>query len=980
MAGERGLIIAIDGPASSGKSTTARLLAERLGYLYIDTGAMYRAATLKVLREGIDPHDPEAVSRVIESCEISLESLEGGLRVLLDGEDVSDEIRTPEVTLYASAVSEVPHVREILVDAQRAVGARGGVVLEGRDIGTVVFPHADLKIYLEADLRTRADRRRKELQARGTEATVDEVAEDVRRRDAHDSSRERSPLRQAVDAHFIDTSNLTIEEQVDEVEVLARERMANVQGGPKPMPDDVTETSSPTEDSAAVESSMVASEEELEALEYTEEEYEAMMALYDETLAQIDEGQIVTGVVISIEERDVIVDVGFKSEGAIPIEEFGGPEAVSIDDKVDVYLENIENQDGQIVLSKSKADFMKVWHKIKDAYDTGEVVIGRPSRRIKGGLMVDLMGVSAFLPGSQVALRQVRDFDQFIDRGIRLKIIKINKNRRNIVVSRRMVLEEERAQMRKEVLTNLVKNQIREGTVKNITDFGAFIDLGGVDGLLHITDMSWGRISHPSEIVNIGEVVQVKVLDFNEVKDRISLGLKQLQPYPWRGVVERYPVNAKVMGKVVSITDYGAFVELEEGIEGLVHISEMSWTQHIRHPSKLVNIGDEIEVVVLRVNAEEEKVSLGLKQTEPDPWETLDVRFPVGTKLAGKVRNLTNFGAFVEIEPGIDGLVHISDLSWTKRIRHPSEMLSKSDEIEVVVLSIDREQRRISLGHKQAVPNPWDDLVEQFKPGTETTGTITRLIDKGVIVDLPGDVEGLVPLQHLGREDLTTAQEAFDEGDELPLTVIEFDREGRKIVLSVTEYFKSKDKKEQEAFLKKHEKREITVADHSGAEELAELKEHLEEEQVAEPVEEVVEAEVPAEKFEEKSEEKPEEEPEEKAEQPPEEVAAAEKVEAAEEPPAQLEKEEKEEPEEKEKEAVKAAAKAEKAAKTTKKPKTVKKQTKKTAAAKKTKKKTTKKAGKPAEKTGKTDKPEAKTAEKKAPTAKKRRTKKTTKA
>ncbi|MCK4350513.1 MAG: 30S ribosomal protein S1, partial [Candidatus Krumholzibacteria bacterium] len=461
------------------------------------------------------------------------------------------------------------------------------------------------------------------------------------------------------------------------------------------------------------------------------------------------------------------------------------------------------------------------------------------------GLMVDLMGVSAFLPGSQVALRQVRDFDQFIERPIRLKIIKINKNRRNIVVSRRMVLEEERAQMRKEVLTNLSRNQIREGTVKNITDFGAFIDLGGVDGLLHITDMSWGRVSHPGEVVNISDVVQVKVLDYNDVKDRISLGLKQLQPYPWKGVEERYPVNAKVIGKVVSITDYGAFVELEEGIEGLVHISEMSWTQHVRHPSKLVNIADEIEVVVLRVNPEEEKISLGLKQTEPDPWETLEVRFPVGSKLEGKVRNLTNFGAFVEIESGIDGLVHISDMSWTKRIRHPSEMLSKGDEIGVVVLSIDREQRRISLGHKQALPNPWEDLAEQFKPGTETTGKIARLIDKGVIVDLPSDVEGFVPLQHLGREDLKTAEEAFNEGDELPLTVIEFDREGRKIVLSVTEYFKSKDKKEQKAFLKKHEKREITLADHSGAEDLADLKEHLEsekeesEEEAVEPAEAV---------------------------------------------------------------------------------------------------------------------------------------------
>ncbi len=569
--------------------------------------------------------------------------------------------------------------------------------------------------------------------------------------------------------------------------------------------------------------------EELEAPEYDEEQYSEMMALYDETLAEIDEGQIVSGIVLAIEDREVLVDVGFKSEGSIPVDEFGGPENVTIGEHVDVFLESIENQDGQIVLSKSKADFMKVWHKIKHAYDSSEVVIGRPSKRIKGGLMVDLMGVSAFLPGSQVALRQVRDFDQYINTDIRLRIIKINKNRRNIVISRRMVLEEERARMREEVLQNLQKGQIREGTVKNITDFGAFIDLGGVDGLLHITDMSWGRVSHPSEIVKISDVVQVKVLDFNEAKDRISLGLKQLQPYPWKGVDERYPIGAKVMGKVVSITDYGAFIELEEGIEGLVHISEMSWTQHIRHPSKVVNIGEEIEVVVLRVNPEDEKISLGLKQTEPDPWETLEIRFPVGTKIMGKVRNLTNFGAFVEIEPGIDGLVHISDLSWTRRIRHPSEMLTKNDEIDVVILSIDRDQRRISLGHKQTRANPWDDLAEQYPVGTEVNGKLIRFIDKGVIVDLGDEVEGFVPLPHMGRDDLESAEQAFQEGDDLPLTVIEFDKQGRKIVLSVTEYFKSRDSAEQEAFLKQHEKRETTLSDHAGGEDLADLKKQLEE-------------------------------------------------------------------------------------------------------------------------------------------------------
>ncbi|MFO7769039.1 MAG: 30S ribosomal protein S1 [bacterium] len=632
------------------------------------------------------------------------------------------------------------------------------------------------------------------------------------------------------------------------------------------MADDKTKTAEAAEETVAGVTGDLPSIEELEAPEYSEEEYDEMMALYDETLAEIDEGEIVSGIVLRVEDRDVLVDVGFKSEGSIPVEEFGGMDQVMVGQEVDVFLESIENQDGQIVLSKSKADFMKVWHKIKEAYDSGDVVIGAPSRRIKGGLMVDLMGVSAFLPGSQVALRQVRDFDQYIGKDIRLRIIKINKNRRNIVVSRRMVLEEERARMREEVLENLAKEQVREGVVKNITDFGAFIDLGGVDGLLHITDMSWGRVSHPSEVVNITDVVQIKVLDFNEAKDRISLGLKQLQPYPWEGVEERYPLNAKVQGKVVSITDYGAFVELEEGIEGLVHISEMSWTQHIRHPSKVVNIGDEIEVVVLKVNKEEEKISLGLKQTEPDPWETLEVRYPVGTKLTGKVRNLTNFGAFVEIEPGIDGLVHISDFSWTKRIRHPSEMLNKGDDVEVIILNIDKDQRRISLGHKQTKPNPWDQLSDKYEPGTETEGTIVRLIDKGVIVELPEEVEGFVPLQHLGKEDINSPEEAFDEGDQLPLTVIEFDKSGRKIVLSVTEYFKSHDQAEQDAFLRKHQTRESTIADHEGGGALADLKEKMaevDEETEEEETEEAASEETEEGKAEEETEEAASEEAEE---------------------------------------------------------------------------------------------------------------------
>jgi small subunit ribosomal protein S1 len=460
-------------------------------------------------------------------------------------------------------------------------------------------------------------------------------------------------------------------------------------------------------------------------------------------------------------------------------------------------------------------------------------VEGKLVRRIKGGIVVDLLGVDAFLPGSQIDIRQVKNFDQFIGETFKLKIIKINKTRRNIVVSRRVVLEEERSRLRDTVLTDLEIGQVREGTVKNITDFGAFIDLGGVDGLLHITDMSWGRINHPSELVSIGDRIKVKVLNFEEGKTRISLGMKQLTPYPWEGVEEKYPVGAVVNGKVVSTTDYGAFVELERGVEGLVHISEMSWTQHIRHPSKIVNVGDEIKVKVLSVDKENEKISLGIKQLEPDPWATIDERHPVGNRVKGKVRNLTNFGAFVEIEEGIDGLVHISDMSWTKRIKHPSEVMKKGQVVEVVILDIDKSNRRISLGHKQIFDDPWSTLEQRFAMGMITQGTIIRILDRGVVVALENDIEGFVPAFQLGQ-DVKKPADAFEAGDDLPLKVVEFDKDQRKIVLSVREYFKEKDKAELEEFRAKHQPKPITIGDAFG-DILEEKKEAVAAEPVPEP-------------------------------------------------------------------------------------------------------------------------------------------------
>jgi len=554
-------------------------------------------------------------------------------------------------------------------------------------------------------------------------------------------------------------------------------------------------------------------EEALAALdesEYSETEFNEMMDLYDGTLETIEQGEIVNGNVLSIIDGTVVVDIGFKSEGTIPLFEFGDPPDIDVGDEVEVFLESVEDQEGQVVLSKTKADFMRVWDRIKEAYDSDQIVEGRLVRRIKGGIVVDLFGVDAFLPGSQIDIKQVKNFDQFIGEVFPFRIIKLNKNRRNIVVSRRVVLEEERSRLRKQILGTLEVGQVRQGSVKNITDFGAFVDLGGLDGLLHITDIAWGRVGHPSEVLSIGDDIEVKVLNYDEERERISLGMKQLLPHPWEEVNEKYPVNAKVIGKVVSITDYGAFVELEQGVEGLVHISEMSWTQHIRHPSKLVSISDEVEVMILRVDKDDQKISLGLKQVQPDPWEDLDAKYPSGTPMKGTVRNLTNFGAFVEIEEGIDGLVHISDMSWTKRIRHPSEVVKKGQELDVVVLNIDKERRRISLGHKQTIDNPWAELAVTYAVGNSSIGKVSHILERGVVVDLEGDVEGFVPASQLGIDDLQRPDEYFEEGDEIPLKVVEFDEEQKKIVLSVREHLRDVDQDEIDAFVAAHPKREVT--------------------------------------------------------------------------------------------------------------------------------------------------------------------------
>ncbi|MCG8604440.1 30S ribosomal protein S1, partial [bacterium] len=518
--------------------------------------------------------------------------------------------------------------------------------------------------------------------------------------------------------------------------------------------------------------------------EYSQEEFNQMLDLYDQTMVDFVEGELVVGKILAVNDKEVSVDIGFKSEGVIPIEEFKTPSEINIGDDIEVFLDDVEDSDGQLVLSKRKADFMRQWEKVVKAYENDETLEGVCMRRIRGGIVVDLFGVDAFLPGSQIDVKPIRDFDALIGKTMEFKIVKVNELRKNIVVSHRVLIEEGMKEQRQQILENLEKGQILEGSVKNITDFGVFIDLGGVDGLLHINDLSWGRVSHPSEIVSLDEKIKIQILDFNEEKDRISLGYKQLQPHPWDNIKDKYTEGDVITGKVVNIADYGAFIELEKGVEGLIHISEMSWTQHIKHPSKIVSLGETVEAKILSLDHEGRKISLGLKQLEPDPWEDIEEKYPVNSKQSGIVRNLTNFGAFVELEEGIDGLIHISDLSWTKKIRHPGEVVKKGDEVEIMVLNIDKGNRRISLGFKQIQDNPWDRFAEVYSPQKITKANIVRMIEKGVIVELPDSVDGFVPMSQLQKQGIRRPSDGYKVGDELELMVIEFNKESKKIILS----------------------------------------------------------------------------------------------------------------------------------------------------------------------------------------------------
>lgn len=557
--------------------------------------------------------------------------------------------------------------------------------------------------------------------------------------------------------------------------------------------------------------------------EYSREEFETLSKLYGESFRDVKVGEIIKGRIVRIVPDYVIIDVGFKSEGQIPKDEFPNLDDIKLGQDIEVVLESVEDREGNLILSKKRADFLRIWQKVLSAHETGEIIQGQIVRRIKGGMVVDLMGMEAFLPGSQIDVRPIRDFDAFVGKEMDFKVVKVNVPTENVVVSHKVLVEEELADQRKAILEKLERGQILEGTVKAITDFGVFVDLGGIDGLVHITDLSWGRINHPNEVVKLDQVINVVVTDYDEEKKRISLSLKKLLPHPWDNIEERYHLGDKVSGRVVSLTEYGAFIEIEKGIEGLIHNSEMSWTQHIKHPSQVVSMGQMVEAIILSLDKEEKKISLGIKQLEPDPWMELLQKYPIGSKLTGVARNLTNFGVFVELEPGVDGLVHISDLSWTKKIRHPGEVVKKGDKLEVMVLAVDVEQRKISLGHKQVMDNPWDGFENLYANGTEVTCKISRIIEKGIIAELPADVDAFIPTSHLSTAKIKNLQMHFPVGSELKVEVIEFDKENKKIVVSALAYLKDKKDDEIETYIMNHKLEKVSVADFKDEEAVANI-------------------------------------------------------------------------------------------------------------------------------------------------------------
>ena len=758
------IVITIDGPAGVGKTTVAKILAKKLRFKYFDTGAMYRALAVVAQEKGITAEQTDLLQKLAWELPLTFNQKENTFKVLLNNRDISSLIRHPQIGMLASTISQIKEVREAFWEKQRNLAKEAQMaIFEGRDMGSIVFPNALVKFFLTASLEIRAKRRLKQLKGIGKEVSYKEIYSSILQRDKQDSKRVIAPMQPAQEAITIDTTNLGIESVVN----LMYKHISNK-----------------LED-LGMDNREEKSEENSYSLEKSETE--KLATLYNESVKELQPGEILKGKIVCIMKDHVMVDVGLKSEGGIPISEFKdrkGNVSVEEGDNVEVLFEGVNERDGNISLSRKKALQILTWEKIAKLYEKGAPIRGEITARVKGGFTVDI-GVAAFLPGSQVDIKPVRDYDSFVGKSYSFKIINYNPQLHNVILSRRQFLEEERERLKQQTLSKLKEGDVVYGRVKSITDYGVFIDLGGIDGLLHITDISWGRIGHPSDRFEFGDEVKVKILKFDREKEKIALGMKQLTPDPWNNISQKYPVGARIKGRVTNLADYGAFIEIEEGVEGFIHISEMCWSKHLKHPSEILSVGDIVETVVLDIDKNKRRLSLGIKQINPDPWEIVMERYPVGSIIEGKIKSLTNFGIFVEVVPGLDGLVHISDISWTKRVRHPREFYKKGDKIKVKILGINKDSGKIALGIKQLMPDPWVEVSEKFPVGSVITGKITHITDFGLFVKVEEDIEGLVHISEVSYEKVKNLEKRFNIGEEIKVKVIKINPEERKLGLSI---------------------------------------------------------------------------------------------------------------------------------------------------------------------------------------------------
>lgn len=763
-----GWVIAIDGPAGAGKSTVAKRVAQKLGFSYLDTGAMYRVVTLEALRSKADFKNPASLSTIAGEVKISFAERPGSIlpSVFLNGQDVTEEIRDPEISRHVSDVAKEPKVRGFMTDTQRKIGAKGRWVVDGRDIGTVVFPKAPVKIFLTASIEERASRRLLELQAKGIPTDLEQLKADIARRDEIDSNREAAPLRQAEGAIFLDTTSLGIDQVVDRIV-----EIANTMNGNIPL-EGCMEHTNELKDTNKNEESM------------TMEELEKEMS---GEFQSIRGGAIVTGTVIRVTPNAIFVDVGYKTDGAIPAEETQEPETKDLKegDKIRVFVKRMDDGHGQVELSVRRAREFSAWEKIQDSFKSKTTVEGVLKDRIKGGYDVDIGGIRAFLPQSQ--LSHGKNTKEHMGKAFPMLVTECDRRRRNVVVSERAVVEGGREKRRQEIFTGFQAGDLIKGIVSRIVEYGAFIDLGGgVEGLIHRNDLSWSVIGNPREVVQPGQEIECKILKIDTEKGKIGLGLKQKKEDPWETVDQRYEVNRKYEGKVKNLMDFGAFVELEEGVEGLVHISDLSWARNVRHPSDIVKSGDTLKVVVKEIDKTKKRISLSYKDTLPHPWDGIEARYHIGDVVKGKVNNMTDFGAFVEIEEGVEGLLHVSDMDWVKKINHPKDLLEKGQEVSVKILNIDLKNRRLSLGLKQTMTDPWEVVEGTYHVGDQVTGVVKNLVSYGAFVQLENGLEGLLHISEFSwQNEVKDPAEMLKVGDQVTVVVYEVDKGKQKIGLSL---------------------------------------------------------------------------------------------------------------------------------------------------------------------------------------------------